>query len=151
MATQHGVFLRCRVAATPAELFGEFSERDRLARWLSLGADDRTDVLGYDFREGGHYRLGFRSLDGVKGTVVVGVFRDIVPSSKLAMTWAWEPPDPHAGIETLVTIRFEERDGGTELVVTHDRLPRVDVRDRLDEGWRAALDRLTGWLAERSG
>jgi hypothetical protein len=62
--------------------------------------------------------------------------------NRLVFTWTWEPPDPHAGIGTLVTIELLAAGTGTEVVVTHEWFPTVAARDRHEAGWRATVDRL---------
>jgi uncharacterized protein YndB with AHSA1/START domain len=78
---------------------------------------------------------------------VTGVFREILPPRRLVFTWTWEAPDPHAGLETLVTVELLASGGDTEVVVTHEWFPTAATRDRHEAGWRATLDRLEEVLA----
>ena len=75
---------------------------------------------------------------------VNGVFRDVVPDTKLVYTWAWESTPER---ESLVTVDFAPADGGTELVLTHQRFADSDARDRHLDGWNGCLDRLDRYLA----
>ena len=77
-----------------------------------------------------------------------GEFKELDPPERLAFTWTWEPPDPHAGIETLVTVVLMEVGDETEVLVSHDRFPTHDSRDRHDAGWTTTLDRLQDFLSE---
>ena len=74
--------------------------------------------------------------------------REIDPPHRLVFTWTWEPPDRHAGIETLVTVVLEASGDETEVVVTHDRFPTNASRDRHETGWDTTLDRLEVLLKE---
>lgn len=65
----------------------------------------------------------------------------------MTFTWTWEPPDPHAGIETLVTIDLYETEGGTELVLTHARFPTHQLMRQHEGGWGPTLDRLKELMA----
>ncbi len=141
MASQLSVFVRRHVRASRKQVFRAFTEPEILPRWFSPSADIRTEILEHDFRVGGRYRFGFRFPDGERNTVT-GMFREIASPERLVFTWTWEPPDPHAGVETLVTIVLREDEDGTEIVVTHDRFPRHEIRDRHDAGWQTTLDRL---------
>ena len=51
--------------------------------------------------------------------------------------------------ETLVTVDFLDRNGFTEVQITHDRFPNTDVRDRHDHGWNGCLDKLEKLAAGR--
>jgi len=76
---------------------------------------------------------------------VRGQYQEISPR-RIVFTWTWEEPDPHAGIETVVTIELFELGEETEILVTHERFPDEETRDRHDEGWSGALARLVKLL-----
>jgi uncharacterized protein YndB with AHSA1/START domain len=71
---------------------------------------------------------------------VGGVYREVVPPSRLVFTWAWEK-NPERG-ETLVTVELFEQDGGTRLVLTHELFPSIEVRDSHKAGWCGGLDKM---------
>jgi glutathione S-transferase len=104
-------------------------------------------VLEHDLSLGGRYRFAFRFPDGAEA-VVRGEFLTIQRPSRLVFTRTWEEPDPHAGIETIVSIVLTDTGGGTEILVTHERFPEASVRNRHDEGWSTTLDRLEGLLSQ---
>ena len=83
--------------------------------------------------------------EGVETHRVGGVFQEIVPDRKLVYTWAWESTPER---ESLVTVEFHGKDGGTELLLTHERFFDRDARDRHGQGWGVCLDRLTGLLTQ---
>ena len=51
-----------------------------------------------------------------------------------------------APTETLVTIDFFDRDGSTEVRLTHEMYSDENMRDEHDEGWGRCLDSLTRYL-----
>ena len=132
--------------ASPETVFRAFIDPALLPRWFSPSAGVPVEVLEFDAVVGGRYRLAYR-LDARTISTVTGVFREIVPPTRLVFTWTWEPPDPHAGIDTLVTLAIVGLGPMTELTVRHERFPDHASRDRHDDGWRATLDRLTEMLA----
>jgi CubicO group peptidase (beta-lactamase class C family) len=73
------------------------------------------------------------------GLTTVGVYREIIPNEKLVFTWGWEGPERH---ETLVTIELSDRDGGTELVLLHERFADQAAADHHGQGWRGCLENL---------
>ena len=85
-----------------------------------------------------------RMPDGVH--VASGVYREIEPPRRLVFTWRWEDGEGPKEGETLVTVELHERDGGTELVLTHERFADTDARDGHEQGWTSALNRLEAHL-----
>jgi len=74
---------------------------------------------------------------------VSGTYVEVQPPSRLVYTWQWG----HREDETLVTVEFNDRDGGTELVLTHERFrdePDVTLHG---EGWDGCFTRLGELLA----
>ena len=135
------VVARQRYDASPELVFHAFTDPDVLMRWFSPGADIHVDVLVHELRPGGRYRFRYREPDGTV-SIVAGVFCAIVPPSRLAFTWTWEPPDVHAGVATLVTVDIAADGSGTVVVVTHERFPDEPSRARHAQGWRSTLARL---------
>jgi uncharacterized protein YndB with AHSA1/START domain len=97
--------------------------------------------LQFDFRVGGTYRFAYH-LPGGETVIVGGAYRSIEPPSKIIFSWIIEPPDEHAGIESEVTVTITPDGNGTELLIRHEKLMRVDAVARHAEGWRGALDQL---------
>ena len=141
--------LRRAYPAPPDVVFRAFTEPALLERWFRPSPEVVIEVAKLDLRVGGGYRFVFRFPDG-RRAVVLGEYRAIERPQRVAFTWTWEAPDPHAGIDTLVTVDLNEKDGGTELVLTHASFPNEEVMRQHQHGWGAVLDALSG-LAEISG
>lgn len=142
-----GLLVRRSYRASPESVFRAFTDPALLARWFSPSAEIAVEVLAFELAIGGCYRLAYR-LDEHTASTVTGVFREIVAPSRLVFTWTWEAPDPHAGIDTLVTVEISDGGGSlTEVTVRHERFPDDATRDRHDEGWGTTLDRLPEALA----
>ena len=127
--------------APAIRVYRAFTDPDLMRRWWSPDSTIGVDVIEWDLAHGGRWRFAYRFPDGAVSHVR-GVFQDIVPERRLVFTWTWEPPDPHAGIETLVSVTFEEADGRTTVRVRHTRFPDDATCLRHDAGWNATLDRL---------
>jgi uncharacterized protein YndB with AHSA1/START domain len=144
-----GIELRRRLAATPSQVFAAFAEPRLLTRWLTPSPVVALTLLQFDFREGGAYRFAYGHPQ--EGTVIVrGSYRSIEPPTRIVFSWAIEPPDQHAGIESEVTVAITPSGGGSELVIRHARLLRTDIVERHRGGWVGALDQLTV-LLEKDG
>lgn len=120
-------------------VYRAFIEPAFIERWLHPKEGITVRVAHWDLRVGGRYRLEYR-LENGRTVPVLGDFHEIAPPRKLVFAWTWEKPDLHAGVKTLVTIELLEKDGGTEVVLTHDRLPSREKRQAHESGWGRALD-----------
>ena len=137
-----GVEVRRRFPVTPERVFAAFAEARLVGRWLSPSPGVTLTLLTFDFREGGAYRFAYHLPTG-QSVIVGGLYRLIEPPSRIVFSWIIEPPDEHAGIESEVTVTIAPAGRGSELVIRHEQLARVDAVARHAEGWRGALDRLT--------
>jgi uncharacterized protein YndB with AHSA1/START domain len=120
-----------------------------LERWFCPSPDVTVKVTHLDLRVGGRYRFVF-NFPGNRVAVVIGEYHTLARPHQLAFTWTWEPPDPHAGVETLVTINLHEKDGGTELALTHARFPTEQTMRQHESGWGATLDGLNALVGSLS-
>jgi uncharacterized protein YndB with AHSA1/START domain len=135
------VEVRRHLAASPERVFAAFASAEIVARWLRPSTDVKLTVLELEFREGGRYRFAYDTPAGER-MLVGGVYRKIQAPNRLEFSWLIEPPDPHAGIESQVTVSIAPGAGGTDLLILHERFGRADANARHAEGWRGALDQL---------
>src|SRR5262245_11910374 len=118
--------IRRRFAAAPEKVFAAFADAQLVSRWMSPSPDIKLTVLKFDFRVGGTYRFAYHVPDG--HTVFVGgSYRSIERPRRIVFSWIIEPPDEHAGIESEVTATITPAESGTELVIRHERLVRIDA------------------------
>jgi uncharacterized protein YndB with AHSA1/START domain len=133
--------LRRTYAAPPALVFRALTEPKLLERWFRPSPDVTLRVEQLDLRVGGRYRFAF-GLPGDRISTVIGEYRSVAPPNRLAFTWTWEPPDEHAGFETLVTVELAAKAGGSELTLTHTGFPTEEVMRRHQQGWGGCLEAL---------
>lgn len=74
----------------------------------------------------------------------VGAFREVVENERIVHTWRWVHM-PEVG-ESLVTMELSEVDGGTELVLTHTKLPDRESVEEHAGGWQGCLENLANHL-----
>ena len=136
--------------AAPREAVSRaFTDAEIFMKWW--GPKSTTcPVADLDVRPGGRCHVEMLSDDGSTRYILEGEFREVTEPSRLVYTWAWQNGG-FAGIETLVTIDFHDRDGETELVLRHDMLPGEIARELHDHGWSGAFDCLAEVLAAASG
>jgi glutathione S-transferase len=130
--------------ASPARVFAAFTEKPLMQAWYGPESHScpRCEV---DARVGGKYRIELHSAAG-SVNVVSGEFREIQPPERLVYTWGWlrgagRSPD------TLVTITFRERDGGTDLRLEQTGFLTAEDRDAHGHGWNSTLNSLDALLA----
>ena len=139
--------VRRYLAASPERVFAAFASAELVAQWLTPAPDVKLTVLELDFRVGGRYRFAYDTPDGQR-MLVGGVYRAIEPPARLGFSWLIEPPDIHAGIESLVTVSLAARGAGCDLLVMHERFGRADANARHAQGWAGALEQLQQLLTK---
>jgi uncharacterized protein YndB with AHSA1/START domain len=70
---------------------------------------------------------------------VGGTYREVVANEKLVFTWAWATTPER---ESIVTVLLKPDGEGTLLTVIHEEFSDEDARDRHQNGWNGALDKL---------
>lgn len=144
----HSIIVRRLIKAPRARVFDAFSRADALAQWFTPAPDISVEILAFDFTAAGGFRLRYTMPDGQR-PIVAGTYELIAPPGRLAFSWVWQAPDPHADVPTRVRIEFLEKGDSTELVITHDRLPSREACTRHAAGWEGTLDNLARSLATK--
>jgi uncharacterized protein YndB with AHSA1/START domain len=131
-----------RFLPVPRErVFAAWLDAGSLAQWMRPTGitDARVEV---DPRVGGRFRI--LMIQGREEFEHTGEYLIIEPPARLSFTWISQATDHRA---TEVTIDLLGRQGGTELVLTHRRLPSAQIESHRS-GWTDALrelqDRLQG-------
>lgn len=140
-STNEVLVLRRTFAADPQDVFQVWTTPEYMQRWFRPSKEFVHPFIEVDLRVGGQYRVGFQ-LPGGDLDVVKGEFLEVDQPQKLVYSWSWEEPHEFEGIETQVTVDFLEKEGGTELVLTHERFSKPGMQERHMEGWTGALDLL---------
>jgi predicted enzyme related to lactoylglutathione lyase len=71
-----------------------------------------------------------------------GIFREVKPPGKLVYTWSFNGnPQVEFG-ESQVTVEFLDRNGATEVQITHEQLPNEEAKEEHNYGWNGSLDKL---------
>ena len=136
------------IDATPEEVFSAWTEADLVARWFAPGAM-RAVVVAYEARPGGQYRVEMHDDAAGKVHTVAGRFVEVQSPRRLVMTWVWVSGESREikNHETLLTVEFTARRGGTEVTLLHERFSDQASADRHAHGWTAVLEN----LAQRIG
>jgi len=126
-----------RVIRAPREaVFAAWTDPASMRLWLAPYSLTVGEVKA-DLRVGGSYSLVMRR-DG-EDLPHTGVYREITPPERLVFTWSSFGTQHR---ETLVTIELSEHRDGTELVLTHERLPSAEAAKRHEAGWTSIFEKL---------
>jgi uncharacterized protein YndB with AHSA1/START domain len=141
----------------PREMvFRAWTDAGWLARWWAP-AGFTTPHVEVDPRVGGRFHYCMRSPDGTEYWGL-GVYREIVPPERIVYVDSFADEDGHPvppsrygigedhPVETIVEVTFEERAGGTRVVLRHALAATVTAREGTVQGWSEMLERLEGEL-----
>ena len=134
--------VRRAIRATPERLFDAWTVPGQLKKWWGPASVTCIDAT-VDLRVGGRYRIANQFPDG-KVVWIAGEFEAIERPKRLVYTWRLGPTD---GPPERLTVTFEARGQGTEIVVTHERIPNSAMRDMHEQGWFGCLDGLAEFVS----
>ena len=127
------------VRRTASVVFALWSSAEHMKRWMGPKSFTCPEAR-IDFRVGGAYRAMIKSAEHGESWFG-GVYREIVQDRRLVFTFTWDNDGPSAGVETFVTITFEERDGKTVQTFHQTPFLNVERRDSHVGGWNQAFDK----------
>ena len=146
-----------RVFDAPRELvFRAFTDAEHLKRWFSPKTFT-TAFAEADARPGGIFRYCMRAPDG-KEFWGCGAYRELVEPERIVYVDSFTDPDGNVvdatyygmgadhPVESLVTITFEEQDGGTKVTLRHALGIHVPERTGAIQGWTEMLEKLAELL-----
>jgi uncharacterized protein YndB with AHSA1/START domain len=143
MPTERGIVIKRRLRARRERVFEAWIDPALMARWF-FPDSEWTATVTADVRIGGQYELAMRDPGGGAHRQF-GVYREIVPVSRLVFTWSC--PEL-AVVDSVVTVELEDRGDETDLSLTHELPPDPKVRRGHEEGWEGCLGNLETMLRE---
>jgi len=117
----------------------------QLRKWFGPENVKTRDLIA-DARVGGQFRWDLTNPEG-KEMTISGEYRELQPGKKIVFTWQWEDDEDWKSHSSIVTVEFFDREGGTELRLTHENLPNEASRDDHKQGWNSVLDKLEKFLS----
>jgi uncharacterized protein YndB with AHSA1/START domain len=130
-----------RIAARPAIVFEALSTPEGLTFWW--GPDEFPVISAMaDPRVGGHYRVRFRTVDGLEHECA-GQFLEIVRPQRIVMSWQWTYNGEPRERERVSRLELHLRaiDAGTELTLIHAALAD-ELSARSHGRWEGSLRKL---------
>ncbi len=141
-AVKPSLTLKRRLKAPPGKVFAAWIDPEKVMRWMGPGEAGAVSAQ-CDARIGGRYRWVMRTPSGEE-LEVGGVYREVIADEKLVFTWAWKSTPER---ESLVTVLLKPDGDGTLLTVTHEQFFDEDARDRHQQGWNGAIDKMEKYLS----
>jgi uncharacterized protein YndB with AHSA1/START domain len=130
-----------RLIPVPREqVFAAWLDPVSLAQWMAPGSVTGATVE-LDPRVGGQFRVVMHHGQGDEEHR--GAYLAIEPPSLLSFTWISAHTDHQS---TVVTVELKARGNGTELTLTHRRLPPAEV-DAHRRGWTDIVEKLAALLS----
>lgn len=144
--------LRHHYAASPKQVFSAWSDPNALGEWFGPHSH-KCKVEKYNFVEGGDYQIRMIPVgedadcagDATQDSVCAGKFVQVIAPEKIVMTFNWIENGADMG-ETLLTIEMFAAKAGTDLVLTHERLPNQELYEAHKGGWEGSLECLEEFL-----
>lgn len=138
----------------PGLVFQAWSSPEALGQWFGPHSH-KCIVEEYDFRESGHYQVRMVPIsedsecggDSTQDSVCAGQFVRIIPDKIIVMTFSWIENGADIG-ETLLTVEFKKIASGTEIILTHEKLPNQEIADMHKGGWQGSLECLELFLSK---
>lgn len=142
------VILRRTYPVDRVRLFDAWTNPKILPKWFAPTPEHSVEVREYDFRVGGRYQLAFSKAGATATDIVCGEFKEINAPNRVSYSWEWTEMSEHVGVETLVEVEFLERNGETELVLTHTRFNTDEMRASHRQGWSGCFEGLATYLQQ---
>ena len=101
----------------------------------------KGEVVQMEPKVGGGYKIVMHRDSGE--LTVSGTYREIVRPSRIVMSWKWAQEE----VDTLITLTFRPKGGGTELHMRHEGFANAERRDGHNFGWNGTFDKLDAFLA----
>jgi uncharacterized protein YndB with AHSA1/START domain len=132
--------IKRHIKAPRDRVYAAWTDPAQLIQWF--GPENvRTRALVSDPRVGGEFRWDLTNSDGEKMTML-GEYRELKAGKKIVFTWQWQDDEDWENHTSIVTVEFDDADGGTDLRLIHEQLPNGESRDGHTRGWNSALDKL---------
>jgi uncharacterized protein YndB with AHSA1/START domain len=136
-----------RVIKAPRDrVYTAWTDPAQLKQWFGPEGVQLRGLVA-EARTGGTFRWEITSPEGEEMTML-GEFRELQPGKKIVFTWQWQDDEDWENHLSIVTVELEDADGGTEIRLTHERLPNGESRDGHARGWTSVLDKLEKFLSK---
>ena len=133
-------------AAKRERVFAAWTDAKLLKQWWGP-PESITRSVEVDLRINGTYRFEMQYPPGEPFSIY-GVYHAIERPQKLVFTWRCDSPEMDIG-DSLVTINFQTHSSGTEVILTHDKIPTKEMYLHFNRGWHEEFEKLADFLDKK--
>jgi len=128
------------IKASPDRVYAAWTDPAQLKKWFGPENVKTRDLIA-DVRAGGRFRWYCTDPEG-KEVTISGEYRELQPGKKIVFTWQLKEDEDWKNHTSTVTVEFFDREGGTEVRLTHEKLPNEASRDDHKQGWNSVFGKL---------
>lgn len=150
LADQDRVLVIKRTFDAPRDLVWKCWTTPEMAKQWWGPIEYPANYIDIEFRVGATWRACLHGRDDGRDLWQGGVICEIDPPRRLVYTFKWDA-DGERGINTLVTVEFEEKDGKTLMTFHQSSFESVAERDGHNYGWGSTFDRFDAYLKQQQG
>ena len=133
--------------ATPQQIWNAWTDPDEVAEWWHpRGATTPRESVSFDVRVGGHYTYTMVDEESGQEIVTGGVYREVVPITRLVFTWGYPDGDP--ADTPLVTVTIDPADELTQVTFDIRGVEGSKGDNYFYDGWDSALDSLAAHVGQ---
>lgn len=136
--------IRRHVHAARLRVFDAWTDPDSIVRWWGPPGV-RCSHAEIDLSVGGSFTIVNEMPDG-SNVHITGIYETIDRPQRLVHSWTVDSATATPG--ERVEIDFTERDGGTDITITHTGIPTPDLRAGHQAGWIGCLDGFTNLIEQ---
>ncbi|HEX6730028.1 MAG TPA: SRPBCC domain-containing protein [Pyrinomonadaceae bacterium] len=149
-STRNSKFIKSSAEA----LYRAFTDPTALAAWQAPG-NMTAKVHGFDLRVGGGYEMSLfypQSEQEAHGKTsqhedrFSAQFLELTPARRIVESISFHSADPGFSGKMFMIVMLEERDGGTEVTILFENIPRGIWPADNEAGTQASLEKLASYL-----
>ena len=129
--------------ASKQAVYEAWTTKEALTEWFAPSSDMTTIIHELNLTEGGKYKLEMNEPDGTSHKTH-GQYIALNPYDQIVFTWEWEGDEME--VNSLVTIDLVEKDGITEMTLTHEKLGSQESVELHSAGWLGCLTQLENYM-----
>ena len=133
------------IRASRDRVYAAWTDPAQLKKWFGPEKVETRSLIA-DVRVGGQFRWDLTNPEG-KDMTISGVYRQVLPGKKIVFTWRLEEDEDWKNHSSIVTVEFFGREDGTEIHLTHEKLPNEASRDDHTQGWNSVLGKVEKFLS----
>jgi len=133
------------IRASRDRVYAAWTDPAQLKKWFGPEKVETRSLIA-DVRVGGQFRWDLTNPEG-KEMTISGVYREVLPGKKIVFTWRLEEDEDWKNHRSIVTVEFFGREDGTEIHLTHEKLPNEASRDDHTQGWNSVLVKVEKFLS----